>query len=561
MTSADRLTRRLARERAARTQAEQIAESRLRESYDRQRELDLLARVATLSNESIDVRRTYEAVLPLLVFHGNWMTGHVLLPTNDDATTVSSSGIWFHANPAAGARIHAATTGRRFRSGEGLPGLAFRDGPTWESDFAGSTTFVRRDELPEGSACAFPIMAGTDVVAIFEFLSLVARPPDERFLNIGRLVGAGLGRASERSRSIRAQSLARQALESAVEERTRDLVEARSAAIATARARLAFHAALSHELGTPLHALTAALDAADAATGTELADLLTVARSAATDLQARAAQLLRNADAVDPDEAPRIVTLDAALTPSFDAYRRMLEGTGRNLSVIVDGDTDRAVHVDGAAIVRATEAILAAALLATDGGDIDVRLSRTNTSAAVAVAFLGGDEQVPELAAQAADAADGSVTLSGSQVRTEMVLTLPGVTPDVTRRGATDRVLLVDDTAVMRQLCAAMVSSLGHEVDVVTDGAEALAALADQDYGLVLMDLSMPVLDGLSAARLIRAGHSGPIAAQTPVVALTAHTSATHLVRSRLAGMDDLLAKPFNKEQLASVLDRFLPAR
>ncbi len=556
----DRLLRRFERERSARLQAEAIAESQLRESYEQQRDLDVVARVATLANESTDVRDTFQAVLPLLVERGGWMTGHVLTPTTDDPTAVASAGIWSHTNPTFGEKVQAASAGRRFRSGEGLAGTAYREGPTWEPDFAGSTTFLLRDELPMGSACAFPVMVASDVVAVFEFLTPVPRPADERFLALCRLIGAGLGRAVERSRSAAAEAAARQALENAVEERTRDLVDARQSAQATARARQNFHAALSHELGTPLHALTSALDAAQSTDGDELAALLAVAQRSAGELQDRSAQLLRNADSGLGDEPPRIVSLAKALEPSFDAYRRILGDAPRRLDVAVDATAETPVLLDEGAMVRGTEAVLTTAMLAADEGDIEVVLSTSATHATVRTLFTGGGVGVPELAQLAAESADGETTSDTAGDHTTISLSLPCVLPDTFRTGTTDRVLLVDDTAVMRRLCSAMVESLGPTVDVVNNGAEAIAAMSEQDYGLVLMDLSMPVLDGLAATRLIRSGRSGPVAATTPVVALTAHTSSTHLLRSRLAGMDDLLSKPFSKDQLARVLERFLPA-
>ncbi len=560
--ASDRLARRLARERSARQQAEAIAETRLRESYDQQRELDLLATIATLSNESADVRTTYETVLPLLVAHGAWMTGHVLLPTADDPQAIGSSGIWFHANPAAGDIVRAATTGRRFGSGEGLPGLAFRHGATWEPDFATSTTFLRRDELPVGSGCAFPIMAGSDVVAVFEFISLAPRAPDPRFLRICDLIGTSLGRVAERSRSAAAQTAARNALETAVAERTRDLVEARRAVTATAGARQAFHAALSHDLGTPLHALSAALAEARITQGADRDRLLTVAAAASEALKERAARLLRNADSDQQEVAPRIVSLRRALEPTVAAYQRILGDTTRRVIVTADPQSDSEVFMDESALVHATEAMLAAALLADEHSDIEVMLSVTSTHTAVSAAVSGHDLTVPELARQAAEAADGEVCVhpDADSGRTTMTLTLPCVLPELARTGVSRRVLLADDTSVMRQLCSAMVSSLGYQVDVVSDGGEAMAAMAARDYGLVLMDLSMPHIDGVTATRLIRSGRSGPVAAATPVVALTAHTSTGHLLRSRLAGMDDVLTKPFTKQQLADVLERFVPA-
>ena len=559
VSGGDRMTRRLAREHAARVQAEEIAESRLRESFARQQELDLVARVATLANASTDLRATYRDVLPMVVEHGNWTSGHVLLPAADDPTVLRSWGLWFHTNPVMGARLEAASRDREFALGEGLPGMAFRDGPTWEPDFSSSATFVRRDALAAGSACAFPVVVKSDVVAVFECLSLIPRPIDERFLDVCGLVGTALGRAAERDVAASLDQAARQTLENAVTERTRELVEARRSIQASARARQAFHAALSHELGTPLHALRAALAGAHDASDDDLQRLLVIAEEAADELQDRAAKLVHNAEPELTDEPPQVVEPSQILEPTVKAYRRILGDTPRNLSVTIDESADQAVFLDESALIRGVEAVLAAALLASDSGDIDISVRMSPTDILVETGFPGTEIEVPELARQSAENADGQITSAGSEGRTTITLSIPGVLPAAQRQGAVDRVLLADDTAIMRQLGSAMVTSLGHPVDVVSNGAEAVAALADTDYGLVLMDLSMPELDGWEATRHIRAGKVGPGAAATPVVALTAHTSAKHLLRSRLAGMDDVLTKSFTKQQLAGILDRFLP--
>ena len=100
------------------------------------------------------------------------------------------------------------------------------------------------------------------------------------------------------------------------------------------------------------------------------------------------------------------------------------------------------------------------------------------------------------------------------------------VTAPHVREGVGRRVLLVDDTAVTRGLGQAMVSSLGYEVDVADGGKSAIDAVARRAYGLVLMDLRMPDIDGLTATRAIRSGVAGPSAAGLPIVALTAHAVA-----------------------------------
>ena len=114
------------------------------------------------------------------------------------------------------------------------------------------------------------------------------------------------------------------------------------------------------------------------------------------------------------------------------------------------------------------------------------------------------------------------------------------------------KVLVAEDVPVNQELVRLMLAPLGCDVTVVGDGEQAVDALAGGGFDLVLMDMQMPVLDGLEATRLIR--RLGGQAAKTPVVALTANVLPEHIERCRRAGMDDHVAKPFVTEDLQSMV-------
>jgi CheY-like chemotaxis protein/HPt (histidine-containing phosphotransfer) domain-containing protein len=116
------------------------------------------------------------------------------------------------------------------------------------------------------------------------------------------------------------------------------------------------------------------------------------------------------------------------------------------------------------------------------------------------------------------------------------------------------RVLLVEDDDANREIETLMLQHLGHEVEAVADGAEALTALAASSYDAVLMDCHMPVLDGFAAAAAIRDAEAA--GAHIPIIGLTAHDERRRCVE---AGMDDHLAKPFALGALAAVLERAAP--
>ena len=110
------------------------------------------------------------------------------------------------------------------------------------------------------------------------------------------------------------------------------------------------------------------------------------------------------------------------------------------------------------------------------------------------------------------------------------------------------RLLVADDNEANRELIGAILRSAGHEVEVARDGAEALAAVQSGAYDLVLMDVRMPVMDGLAAARAIRA--LGGDVARIPIIALTANVLADQVAFYRAQGMDAHVAKPINPREL-----------
>ena len=121
------------------------------------------------------------------------------------------------------------------------------------------------------------------------------------------------------------------------------------------------------------------------------------------------------------------------------------------------------------------------------------------------------------------------------------------------------RVLVVEDNAVNQKVTALMLERLSLAPTVAGNGHEALALLERADYDVVLMDCHMPDMDGFEATARVRElpGDRG----QVPIVALTASTTAEDRERCIRAGMDDFLAKPVDREQLAEVVERWLSPR
>jgi two-component system, sensor histidine kinase SagS len=133
----------------------------------------------------------------------------------------------------------------------------------------------------------------------------------------------------------------------------------------------------------------------------------------------------------------------------------------------------------------------------------------------------------------------------------------PSPTPYEQQIRTQARVLLVEDNPVNQLVAKGMLIKLGCEVLIAQHGAEALKLLEQHTVDLVLMDCNMPVMDGYEASRRIRRSERY---AEIPIIALTANALADERERCRAAGMNDYLAKPFRREELATLLDQWLPA-
>jgi CheY-like chemotaxis protein len=118
------------------------------------------------------------------------------------------------------------------------------------------------------------------------------------------------------------------------------------------------------------------------------------------------------------------------------------------------------------------------------------------------------------------------------------------------------KALLADDNPINREVGIALLEELGLQVETAIDGHEAVRKTAAGQFDLVLMDMQMPRLDGLSATRELRALPAG---STVPVIAMTANAFEQSRVDCLAAGMNDFVAKPVDLRKLATTLARWLP--
>ena len=145
-------------------------------------------------------------------------------------------------------------------------------------------------------------------------------------------------------------------------------------------------------------------------------------------------------------------------------------------------------------------------------------------------------------------------TVGASVVAPEQPL-LPTIKQDESNRPNTfiARVLLVEDSLINQAVLAAMLRSVGHQVDLADCGAKGIEAASEKVYDIILMDVSMPDMSGMEATAIIR--QLGGAAAKVPIIAITAHALAGYQEMCLASGMNSYATKPINQKDLLALVD------
>ncbi|MFN4296829.1 MAG: response regulator [Brevundimonas sp.] len=380
------------------------------------------------------------------------------------------------------------------------------------------------------------------------------------------------------------------------------LAAARDAAEAANRAKSAFLANMSHEIRTPLNGV---IGVAQALSGTPMnerqQEMLALIRSSGVTLQHLLSDILDLARVESGRLELRTEPFDLhkAVHEAAQLYSAQAEDKG--LRFFVEAPEDTRVWVDGD-VVRLKQILtnlVSNAVKFTSQGFVSLSVSRgQGADGAPVFRFMIEDTGIGfDSAARARlfsrfEQADGAITrkFGGTGLGLAICRELAGIMDGhldcesepgggstfiltlhlrevaaTVQQTAIDRnkdtsedrplrVLVADDHPTNRKVVELILSQIDVELVMVEDGAQALSAFRDADFDVVLMDMQMPVMDGLTATREIRLHEAAMGAPRTPVIMLTANALPEHVDAAREAGADRHLSKPFGAEALIELV-------
>jgi len=358
------------------------------------------------------------------------------------------------------------------------------------------------------------------------------------------------------------------------------------------RARSAFVSNITHEIRTPLNGVIAGADLLTARSATtEIQEVTDMIRSSAAALQDRFQQLLDVAhlEGGEAEARPETFPLAPFLERLVDLHRATAAARGVEIVTEISPNMPTALVCDTAMLERVLTPLLSNAVKFTHQGEIRLAVGLRQdggarfacvdtgvgfdpaTKDALFAAFRQQDDALTRqyggmglglaLAQEAARSLGGAIDAAPREGGGSIFwLDLP---PTIASNDASDvpmarwRILVADDHPTNRRILEMMLESVA-DITVAEDGIEAVEAATSDRFDVILMDIQMPRMDGITAVARIRDAERRAAQSPVPVIMLTANTQPEHVAAARKAGADRHVGKPFTLSLLLNEIQALL---